>query len=286
MSEQASRNTLALNPLVGFRGKDLVDSAGIFFKAMINEPQVAADQWLSFVGELTDIVERQVGSRAATPATRDSPTPPGRRVRCTADCSRPISPGARRWTISSARRASATPTRSGRICSRRSSSTRWRRRTACIANPAAVRKLIDSGGQSLLSGLKNYLEDLVKNGGLPSQVDMSAFKVGENLANTPGAVVFRNELIELIQYAPTTPKVWKRPLVMTPPQINKYLCDGFVARQEHGQVPARQRHPDLLRQLAQSDGRESRLGARHLCRRARRGRRRGPRTSPAATTFR
>src|SRR6202008_4847699 len=64
-----------------------------------------------------------------------------------------------------------------------------------IANPAATRKLIDSGGQSLLSGLKNYLEDLVKNGGLPSQVDTSAFKVGENLANTPGAVVFRNDLI-------------------------------------------------------------------------------------------
>ena len=75
-----------------------------------------------------------------------------------------------------------------------------------------------------MSGLKNYIEDLVNNGGLPSQVDMAAFKVGESLANTPGAVVFRNELIELIQYAPTTPKVWKQPLVMTPPQINKFYA--------------------------------------------------------------
>src|SRR5208282_898878 len=56
MSEQASRHTLALNPLVALRGKDLVSSAGTFFKAMIKEPQVAADKWLSFVGELTDIV--------------------------------------------------------------------------------------------------------------------------------------------------------------------------------------------------------------------------------------
>ena len=72
--------------------------------------------------------------------------------------------------------------------------------------------------------MKNYIEDLVKNGGLPSQVDMAAFKVGGNLAITPGAVVFRNELIELIQYAATTPKVWKRPLVMTPPQINKFYA--------------------------------------------------------------
>ena len=75
-----------------------------------------------------------------------------------------------------------------------------------------------------MSGLKNYLEDLVKSGGMPSQVDMSAFKVGENLANTPGAVVFRNDLVELIQCAPMTPKVRKRPLLLTPPQINKFYA--------------------------------------------------------------
>jgi poly[(R)-3-hydroxyalkanoate] polymerase subunit PhaC len=72
--------------------------------------------------------------------------------------------------------------------------------------------------------LKNYVEDLVQNGGLPSQVKKSAFKVGENLAHTPGAVVFRNPLLELIQYAPTTANVRKRPLVITPPQINKYYA--------------------------------------------------------------
>ena len=56
ISEEASRNTLALNPLVGIRGQDLVDSAGILFKAMINEPKVATEQWLSFLGELGEIV--------------------------------------------------------------------------------------------------------------------------------------------------------------------------------------------------------------------------------------
>ena len=56
LSEAASRNTLALNPLVGIRGQDLVDSAGILFKAVMNEPKVATEQWLSFVGELGSIV--------------------------------------------------------------------------------------------------------------------------------------------------------------------------------------------------------------------------------------
>ena len=58
-----------------------------------------------------------------------------------------------------------------------------------------MRKLLDTGGESLWKGLKNYVEDLLKNGGLPSQVDTSAFKVGQNLATTPGSVIFRNELI-------------------------------------------------------------------------------------------
>ena len=56
LSDQASRHTLALNPLVGLRGKDLFDSAGILVKAMLNEPRVAIAQWLSFLGELNDIV--------------------------------------------------------------------------------------------------------------------------------------------------------------------------------------------------------------------------------------
>ena len=56
ISEEASRNTLALNPLVGIRGQDLVESAGILFKAVVNEPKVATEQWLSFLGELGSIV--------------------------------------------------------------------------------------------------------------------------------------------------------------------------------------------------------------------------------------
>src|SRR6202790_4224347 len=75
ITDEASRNTLALNPLVGIRGEDLADSAGILFKAVVNEPKVAAEQWLSFLGELGSIVagksERapQAGDRRFSDAT-------------------------------------------------------------------------------------------------------------------------------------------------------------------------------------------------------------------------
>ena len=76
--------------------------------------------------------------------------------------------------------------------------------------------------------MKNYVEDLLKNGALPSQVDTSAFKVGQNLATTPGSVIFRNELIEVIQYAPTTPTVRQRPLVITPPKLTNIMHSTYL----------------------------------------------------------
>src|SRR5436190_22807448 len=99
---------------------------------------------------------------------------------------------------------------------------RFHRPTICWPTP--LRKLIDTGSKSVWQGFQHFLEDISKNGGLPSQVDRSAFRVGESLAATPGSVVFRNDLLELIQYVPTTPNVWRRPLVITPPQINKYYA--------------------------------------------------------------
>ncbi|MFU2489602.1 alpha/beta fold hydrolase [Thauera sp. WH-1] len=91
-----------------------------------------------------------------------------------------------------------------------------------LGNPAALKKMVDTGGSSIARGLKNMLTDLATNKGMPAQVDKSKFRVGENLATTPGAVVFRNPVLELIQYTPTTEKVHARPQIMVPPQINKY----------------------------------------------------------------
>src|SRR5262249_62084866 len=93
-------------------------------------------------------------------------------------------------------------------------------------NPRAVKKALETGAGSLGRGLGNFLRDLTTNGGMPAQVDKSAFEVGKNLAVSPGAVVFRSEVLELIQYAPASPDVYTRPLLIVPPQINKvYLLD-------------------------------------------------------------
>jgi len=89
-------------------------------------------------------------------------------------------------------------------------------------NPAALRRAAETGGLSVLRGMRNMADDLLHNRGRPRQVDDSGFRVGENLAATPGQVVYRNRLMELIQYEPQTPTVYETPLLLSPPWINKY----------------------------------------------------------------
>jgi polyhydroxyalkanoate synthase len=90
------------------------------------------------------------------------------------------------------------------------------------SNPAAMKRAFDTAGVSVVRGMRNLVNDVLTNGGMPSTVDKRPFEVGRNIAVTPGAVVYRDEVIEVIQYAPTTETVYQRPLVMIPPQINKY----------------------------------------------------------------
>jgi len=87
-------------------------------------------------------------------------------------------------------------------------------------NPEAMRSALETKGESLTRGLANLIADAQK--GRLSQTDEASFEVGRNLATAPGDVVYENELIQLVQYAPATARVGKRPLVMVPPCINKY----------------------------------------------------------------
>jgi polyhydroxyalkanoate synthase len=99
-----------------------------------------------------------------------------------------------------------------------------------LTNPAAMKRAMETGGASLTAGAAHFVDDLLRNGGRPRQVDTSNFRVGENLAATPGKVVFRNELMELIQYAPQTPKVRAVPMLASPPWINKYYVMDLAPR--------------------------------------------------------
>jgi polyhydroxyalkanoate synthase len=91
-----------------------------------------------------------------------------------------------------------------------------------IGNPAALKRVFETAGTSLVNGLNNFVDDLINNRGMPSMVDKRPFKVGETIAVTPGSVVFRSALCEVIQYTPSTRQVRARPMLLVPPQINKY----------------------------------------------------------------
>ena len=221
VSDQAARNTLALNPLVGLRGQDLMDSSNILLSAMINEPKVAVTQWLSFLNELLKIATGGSGQAAG---------PGDKRFADATWKSSPLHRGLLQAYLAWGNAVNG-------FIDKSSMSDIDKARAHLIANifidavaptnnlltnPAALRKLFASRGESGWQGLKNFVEDLAKNGGLPAQVDKTPFKIGRNIATTPGAVVFRNDLLELIQYTPATKEVRERPIVVTPPQINKY----------------------------------------------------------------
>ena len=221
LSEEAARNTLALNPLIGLRGKDLMDGAATLLKAMVNEPTVAGGQWLSFLSE--------IGRIGAGQSDRVQPAGDKRFADATwknSGLHRQLLQAYLAW--GDALNGFIDKTSLGDLDKARArfianifidaaSPTNMP-----LSNPAAVRQFFDTGGESLWRGFKNYLGDLAENGGLPAQVDKSRFKLGVNIATTPGAVVYRNELLEVIQYQPDTPEVRKRPVIITPPQINKF----------------------------------------------------------------
>jgi len=91
-----------------------------------------------------------------------------------------------------------------------------------LGNPAALKRAFETRGLSLARGARNFSRDVLTNRGMPQMVDSRPLTVGKNLAVSPGAVVYREEMFELLQYVPATAKVRERPLLFVPPEINKY----------------------------------------------------------------
>src|SRR3984893_11725229 len=183
--EQAAQPTLAANPLVGVRGRDILDSARALLDHMMSKPGIAAQQYLSFLGELGRIV---TGASELAPDAKDK---------------RFADPA---WKESGAYRALAQCYLAwGRSLNRFVEEATMDKRDAerarfiaslfidamsptnsLAGNPAAMKKLIETSGASLVHGLQNFLGNLARNGGLPAQVDARKFAVGKNLATTPG----------------------------------------------------------------------------------------------------
>jgi polyhydroxyalkanoate synthase subunit PhaC len=219
--------TLAANPLVGVRGEDILASACLLLGEMLNNPAVAVRQYMALLADLGRIAK---GGSALAPDPKD---------RRFADPA---------WRENAAYRALAQSyfawaNALHHFVDEAGFDTRNAERArfivsllvdalsptnSLVGNPAALKKFLDTGGASLMHGLENFVGDLIHNGGLPAQVDTRTFVVGKNLAITPGSVVLRTDVMELIQYRPVTDEVFERPLLISPPQINKFYVFDLV----------------------------------------------------------
>jgi polyhydroxyalkanoate synthase subunit PhaC len=98
-----------------------------------------------------------------------------------------------------------------------------------VTNPAVLKAAIDTGRRNFVAGARNLARDMARPPRIPTMVDRSAFRVGENLAVTPGDVVLRTEMFELLQYRPSTPRIHTVPLLVVPPMINKYYVADLAS---------------------------------------------------------
>jgi polyhydroxyalkanoate synthase len=226
--EQAAHHTLAANPLVGVRGRDVLDSARMLLGQVMRNPGIAAQQYLSFLGELgriatgaSALVPDAKDKRFADPAWKESAA-----YRALAQCHLAWS-GALNRFVDEARMDKRSAERARFVVALFADA--MAPTNSLTGNPAALKRLVDTGGASLVHGLENFVGDLARNGGLPAQVDTRNFAVGKNLATTPGSVVYRDAVMELIQYRPAGPEVHRRPLLIAPPQINKFYVFDLAA---------------------------------------------------------
>jgi polyhydroxyalkanoate synthase len=225
--EQAAQYTLAANPLVGVRGRDILASAGVLLGRMVANPAVAAKQGVSLLGELVRIA---TGGSALAPDTKDKrfADPAWREsaaYRALAQCYLAWGNALNRF-VDEAQMDKRDAERARFVISLLTDA--FSPTNSLAGNPAALKRLLDTGGASLVHGIENLVADLARNGGLPAQVDRRKFAVGKNLATTPGSVVYRTPVMELIQYRPMGQDVHKRPLLIAPPQINKFYVFDLV----------------------------------------------------------
>jgi polyhydroxyalkanoate synthase len=227
IGEAAAETTTAFNPIVGVHRSELVKSLGIVLKQAALNPVTFGQHFLNYSKDIVDIAR---GKSEYTPHAKD------RRFQDKAWAFNPIyRRGMQSWMamksnlnnwLTEANLEEIDRARAHFILDVITDSLAPT--NTLLGNPTAMKRLYETGGLSVVQGLKNAYNDMVNGTGLPSQVDSRPFKVGENLAATPGDVVFRNDVLEIIQYTPTTEKVHEIPLFIIPPQINKFYASDLT----------------------------------------------------------
>jgi polyhydroxyalkanoate synthase len=220
MGRETAEHILGPNPVVGVRGKDLFQTAGRLVKQAVLQPHLALARGLMFSAEAARIVG---GASRLEPDARDrrfqDPTWRENELYRRALQLYLAADNEMHGWVSDIALDEDERKRIDFVLSLLSDGLAP---SNSVFNPEALKRFLETGGESARQGLRHLLHDLRHNGGMPSQVDTSAFKVGENLATTRGSVIFRNEVLELIQYSPVTEHVSERPLLIVPPQINKF----------------------------------------------------------------
>lgn len=224
-AEHAAEEILGANPLIGIDRAELLDAAQRALRLVVGRPRMLAEEALALGRDWIDVL---TGRSPAAPDPRDRRF--SHDIWRRSGYYRRLMQGFLVWRDALNRvldRADASPEDRERARFLLSMIAEGFSPTnSLLGNPGALQRIVETRGRSLLFGAQNLLDDLLNNGGMPRQVDERKFQVGRNLALTPGAVVFRDEVFELIQYQPTRATVRERPLLILPPQINKfYMVD-------------------------------------------------------------
>ena len=225
LENEAAQSTTALGPLVGLAREDFVGAVALLLRETTSDPartmrhmQTFGDDVVKILTGKSELAPEPRDKRFMDPAWRFNPF-----FRAGAQYYLAVQKGMKNWLeeleLDELERDRANFISNIIIDSLAPTNT-------LVGNPTAQKRLIDSGGLSLIKGLKNAYNDVVNNQGVVSQVDKRPFKLGENIAASKGSVVYRDEMMEVIHYAPSTEQVYAVPQLTIPPQINKmYIND-------------------------------------------------------------
>lgn len=225
LENEAAQSTTALGPLVGLAREDFVGAIALLLRETASDPQRAmkhaqelGQDMVKIMTGKSELAPEPTDKRFRDPAWQYNPF-----FRAGAQYYLAVQKGMRNWLeeleLDELERDRANFISTIIIDALAPTNT-------LLGNPTAQKRVIDSGGLSLVKGLKNAYNDMVHNKGMVSQVDKRPFKLGKNIATSKGAVVLRTEMMELVHYAPSTDEVYEIPQLTIPPQINKmYIND-------------------------------------------------------------